>query len=81
MFFFFMLGSFFVVLATLGNNGKNLELFFNALTYPFKPQYPHTNSPNRSLYIFLKNVLREFDKISRHFLFGDRCINSHNLFS
>ena len=60
---------------------KNLELFCNALTYPLKPQYPHTNSPNRSLYIFLKNVLREFDKRSRHFLFGDRCINSCNLFS
>ena len=24
-------------------------------SYPFKPQYPHTNSPDQSLYISLKN--------------------------
>ena len=28
----------------------------------------------------LKNLLREFDKISKHFPFGDNFINSHNLF-
>ena len=52
--------------------------FFN---WPFKPQYPHTNSPNWSQYISLKNTLREFHKKSRHFLFGDHFINSHNLIS
>ena len=41
----------------------------------------YTNSPNWSLYILLKNVLREFDKRSRHFLFGDHFNNSHNLIS
>ena len=29
---------------------------------PFKPQYPNANSPNLSLYLSLKNELREFDK-------------------
>ena len=48
---------------------------------PFKPQYQHMNSPNWALYISLKNVLREFDKRSRHFLLGDQFINSHNLIS
>ena len=48
---------------------------------PFKPQYPQTNSPNWSLYIFLKNELREFDKRSKYFLLGDHLINSHNLIS
>jgi len=47
--------------------------------YPFKPQYPHTNSPNWWLYISLKNELREFDNRSRHFLLCDHFINSHNL--
>ena len=47
--------------------------------YPFKPQYLHTNSPNWSLYISLKNELREFVKRSRHFYLGDHFINSHNL--
>ena len=46
-----------------------------------KPQYSNTNSPNLSLYISLKNVLREFDKKSKHFLLGDQFINSHNLIS
>ena len=46
-----------------------------------KSQYPHTNSPNWSLYISLKNELREFDKRSKHFLVGDHFINSHNLIS
>ena len=45
------------------------------------PQYPHTNSPNWSLYISLKNELREFDNRSRHFLLGDQFINSHNQIS
>ena len=46
---------------------------------PFKPQYPHTTSPNWSPYISLENELREFDKRSRHFFLGDHFINSHNL--
>ena len=29
------------------------------------PQYLHTNSPNWSLYIFIENKLREFDKRSK----------------
>ena len=49
--------------------------------HPFKSQYPRTNSPNWSLYISLKNELREFDKRSKHFLLGDHFINSHNLIS
>ena len=36
---------------------------------PFKSQYPHTNSPNWSPYISLKNYLREFGKRSNIFLF------------
>ena len=32
-------------------------------------QYPHTNSPNRSPYISLKNYSREFGKRSNIFLF------------
>ena len=47
----------------------------------FKPQYPHTNSPNWSLYISLRNKLREFGRRSKHFLLGDHFINSHNHFS
>ena len=43
--------------------------------------HPHTNSPNWSLYISLKNVLREFDKRSKHFLLSDHFVNSHNLIS
>ena len=46
---------------------------------PFKPQYQHTNSPNWSPYISLKNELREFDNRSRHFLLGDHFIYSHNV--
>ena len=52
-------------------------LLYRGLT--FKPQYPHTNSPNWSPYISLKDELREFDKRSRHFYSGDHVINSHNL--
>ena len=47
----------------------------------FKIQYAHTNSPNWSLYISIKNKLREFDKRSKHFPSGDYFINSRNLFS
>ena len=47
----------------------------------FNPQYPHTNSPNWSLYISLRNKLREFGRRSKHFLLGDHFINSHNHFS
>ena len=48
---------------------------------PFKPQYPHTNSPNCPPYISIKNTLREFVRRSKHFLLGDYFINSNNLFS
>ena len=48
---------------------------------PFNPQYPHTNSPNWSLYISRKNKLKEFDKRLKHFLPADYFINSHNLFT
>ena len=48
-------------------------------TKKFKPQYPHTNSPNWSLYKSLKNELREFNNRSKNFLLGDHFINSHNL--
>ena len=34
-----------------------------------KSKYPHTNSPNWSPYISLKNYLREFGKRSNIFLF------------
>ena len=36
--------------------GSSCKAFNN----PLSPQYPHTNSPNWSLYISLKNKLREF---------------------
>ena len=36
--------------------------------YPFQPQYPHTNSPDWSPYISLKNKLTEFGTISQHYL-------------
>ena len=48
---------------------------------PFKPQYQHTNSPVWSpywRYISFRNWLREFDKRSKHFPFGNYYINSHN---
>ena len=45
-----------------------------------KPQYPDTNSPVCSPYILLKNELREFDKRSKHFPFGDHFIDSQDLF-
>ena len=48
---------------------------------PIKPQHSHTNSPNWSLYISMKNKLREFDKRSKHFPSSDYFFNSHNLFS
>ena len=51
------------------------------LFYPFKSQYLHKNSSNWCPFISLKNELGEFDKRSRHFLFGDQFINSHNLIS
>ena len=37
---------------------------------PFKPQYSHTNSPNWSPYISMKNKLREFHERSKHFPSG-----------
>ena len=49
---------------------------------PFSPNIdPQANSPNSSLYISLNNKLREFEKRSKYFLFGDHFINSHNLTS
>ena len=45
-----------------------------------KPQYPHTNSPNWSPYISLKNWLRDFVCWSKIFTSGD-CFNSHHIFS
>ena len=56
-----------------GHNGTLYERF--------KPQDPHTNSPDWSPHISLKNELREFDKRSKHFPFGDLYISSHKLFS
>ena len=40
----------------------------------FEVIYRNKYSPNWSPYISLKNVLREFDKRSRHFLLGDHFI-------
>ena len=60
-------------------SGQNNYLGVDFLT--LKPQYPHTNSPNWSLYISIKNKLREFDKRSKHFPSGDRFTDSHNPFS
>ena len=53
----------------------------NTVYYPFKSQYPHTDSSNWSLYISLKNGLREFNERSRFFLIGDHFINSHSIIS
>ena len=44
-------------------------MFKWGIVNPFKSQYPHTNSPNRSPYISLKNYSREFGKRSNIFLF------------
>ena len=52
-----------------------------AISYPFKPQYPDTNSPNWSLYTSIKSKLRELDKRSVCFPFSDHFTNSHNVFS
>ena len=48
---------------------------------PLSPNIHNAISPNWSLYISIKNVLREFDKRLRHFLLGDHFINSHNIIS
>ena len=47
---------------------------------PLSPNI-HIQILQSDFYIFLKNVLREFDRRSRHFLLGDHLINSQNLFS
>ena len=47
------------------------------MSQPFKRQCTQTNSPNLYPYISLKILLREFDKPSNHFLFGDYFIHSH----
>ena len=46
-----------------------------------KAQYPHTNSPDSSSYVSKKKKIREFNKISKYFLFADHFINSHIHFS
>ena len=51
------------------------------LVNPLSPNIRIQNSPNWSPYMSLKNELREFDRRSRYFLFGDHIINSHNLIS
>ena len=48
--------------------------------WPCKVQYPDTNSPHWSPYIFFQNPLKEFDKRSKHFPFGDHFKYSHHLF-
>ena len=45
----------------------------------FLPNIYIKNSPDASPYISLKNELREFDKRSKHSLFGDQFITYHNL--
>ena len=52
-----------------------LTLFFSVVDIG-----PFTNSPDYSLYIFLKNYSGEIDKRS-NVSFGDDFINSHNLSS
>ena len=47
---------------------------------PFKPQYPNTNSPDRSPYISLKDWLREFVCVSKLLPSGDYFLNSHDIF-
>ena len=56
-------------------------LGYKSSVYPFKPQYPHTTSPNWSLYISFMDGLREFDKRWKRCLLGDHFVNSHNLIS
>ena len=38
-------------------------------------QDPHTNSSSSSIYVSLKNELREFGRRSKHFLSGDQIIS------
>ena len=47
---------------------------------PLRPSiYTQILQTDRSVYISLKNELREFVKRSRHFYLGDHFINFHNL--
>ena len=47
----------------------------------FNPLSPNINKQIlQTPYISLKNKLGHFDKRSKHFLFGDYFINSHNLY-
>ena len=65
--------------------------FVSLTTYSLHPSSFFFSSPmtclflaegnNWSLYISLKNVLRESDERSKHSLLGDHFINSHNLIS
>ena len=48
---------------------------------PINPFSPNIHIQIWSPYISLKNWFKEFDKRSRHFLFGDRLIASHDLIS
>ena len=54
----------------------NIEYF-----HPLSPNVHIHISPNWSVYISLKNQSREFHKRSKHFLFSDHFIISHNLIS
>ena len=56
---------------------KRLSTLFN----PLSPNIHIQILQNWSLYISLKNELREFDERSKNFLLGDHFINSHNLIS
>ena len=46
----------------------------------FKPQIQHVYSRHYSLYFFLFYWLREFVETSRHLIFGDHLIHSHDLY-
>ena len=45
-----------------------------------KPQYPHKNIIFETELHEFFHELREFDKTSKHFPFGDHFLDSHNLF-
>ena len=50
-------------------------------SYAFKPQYPHTNSPDWFPCISFKNLFRKFDKRSKVFPFVDNFSKSCNFLS
>ena len=49
--------------------------------WPFKPQYPHTNSPDWLPYFSLWNQWREFVDKSQHSPLGVQLINSLDIFT